>query len=298
MSKCAIIILMYRDSESTINLVKAVSQFNILDEIIVVDNCSPDDSYEKLKEYEADHIHVIQTTGNNGIAKGNNFGATYAKKICTDIDYFLFSNPDVIVTKESITDMIEFLDCHKNVAAVCPMELTKEKDYARDFAWKRPTCGQLMLTVMPITRRLYYRNKKEFLWFYDVEEAVQHDAFEAEVLISCFIMTKRSVFDEVGGFNEKTYLYHEEDLYAHKLYKNGKKLFVLMKHPIVHLGCSSMNKEYDDYEKINKLIVDSGGVYMSECLEIPPLGIWIYKMLYRISLIEKSIFHKFQKQRK
>lgn len=292
MGKCVIVILMYRDSGSAIELIKDLKEYNVLEEIIVVDNCSPDDSYEKLKEYEEKHIHVIQTDGNDGIASGNNYGAYYAKKICPDVDYILFSNPDVIVTKESIEDMISYLDMYDNVAAVCPMELTKEKDFSRDFAWKLPTYGQLMLTVMPITRRLYYRNKKEFLWFYDVKEAVKHETFEAEVLISCFIMTRRKTFDEVGGFNEKTFLYHEEDLYAYKLKQIGKKLVVLMKHPIVHLGCSSMNKEYDNYEKINKLIVDSGGVYMSECLGTSALGVGIYKLMYKISLLEKWLYHK------
>ncbi|MCI8673749.1 MAG: glycosyltransferase family 2 protein [Lachnospiraceae bacterium] len=295
MSKCAIIILVYRDSESAIRLVESIKQYHIFEEIVIVDNCSPDNSYEKLKILKEEHIHIIQTTGNAGIAKGNNFGALYAKRVCPDIDYYLFSNPDVIVSRESICDMISFLDRSPEYAAVCPMELTKEKEYARDFAWKRPTYAELLLTVMPVIRRLYYRNKKNFLWFYDVQEAVKQEVFPAEVIISCFIMTRCSDFKEVGGFCEKTFLYHEEDIFAYRLYEKGRKLAVLMKHPIIHLGCSSMDKEYKNRESINKLLVDSGAIYMSECLRTPQIGIWLYKIIYRISLLEKALYRVFKR---
>ena len=42
MSKCAIIILVYRDSESAIRLVESIKQYHIFEEIVIVDNCSPD----------------------------------------------------------------------------------------------------------------------------------------------------------------------------------------------------------------------------------------------------------------
>ena len=86
-----------------------IEAYEELEKIIVVDNCSTDDSYDRLQKRRNEHIHVIKTQSNDGIAAGNNFGAEYAKKVCPDVNNFIFSNPDVIVNSESIRAMTDFL---------------------------------------------------------------------------------------------------------------------------------------------------------------------------------------------
>ncbi|MCR5419375.1 MAG: glycosyltransferase family 2 protein [Lachnospiraceae bacterium] len=294
MSKSAIIILVYGDSDSAIDLVNSIKDKNVLDEIVIVDNCSPDDSFEKLKVLEAGHVHVIRTRANDGIAKGNNFGAEYVKKVCPDVDYYLFSNPDVIVTPESITDMIEFLDMNPQVGGTCPMELTKEKDYARDFAWKMPTYWTTVKSVMPVYTRLN-QHKKNFLWYYDVDEAVKHDVFYADVLISCFIMLRRTAFEEIGGFYEKTFLYNEENFIAYQLREKGYNMAVLMKNPIVHLGCTSMNKSNSKWEWKTKIMFDSSYIYLRDMLKSSGFALWFYGVIYHFGVFERKLFRWFSR---
>lgn len=289
MSKSAIIILVYGDSDSAIDLVNSIKDKRILDEIVLVDNCSPDDSYKKLKALEEEHVHVIQTKANEGIAKGNNFGADYVKRICPDVNYLLFSNPDVITEPESITDMIEFLDNNQAVGGVCPMELTKEKKYARDFAWKLPTYWNTVKSVLPIYTKLNY-HKKDFLWFYDVNEAVKQEVFYADVLISCFIMLRRSSYDDIGGFYERTFLYNEENFIAYRFHERGIKMAVLMKHPIIHLGCTSMNKSNSNWEWKTKIMFDSNCIYLEDCLGVSKLALWFFKTAYKLGVFERKIF--------
>ena len=295
MGKAAIIILVYGDSESAINLVDSIRDKNTLDEIILVDNCSPDDSFERLKPLESEHVHVIKTQANEGIAKGNNFGAKYAKEICPDLDYYLFSNPDVIVEPESITDMIAFLDEHPDVGGVCPMELTKEKEFARDFAWKLPTYRTMLKSVLPIYTKLN-QHKKNFLWWYDVSEAVKQDVFYADVLISCFIMIRRTSFEEIGGFYEKTFLYNEENFIAYRFHEKGIKMAVLMKHPIIHLGCTSMNKTNSKWEWKSKIMFDSSYIYLSDCLEVSSAKLWFFTAAYKFGVWERKLFRKLGKK--
>lgn len=295
MSKTAIIILVYGDSDSAIALVNSVKDKNILEEIVLVDNCSPDSSYEKLKTLESGHIHVIKTQVNDGIAKGNNFGAAYAKKICPDVDYYLFSNPDVITSAESIADMIEFLDKNPDVGAVCPMELTKEKEYARDFAWKLPTYWDYVKSVLPVYTKLN-QHKTNFLWWYDVEKAVKQDVFYADVIISCFIMVRRASYEEVGGFYERTFLYNEENIIAYRFHERRIKLAVLMKHPIVHLGCSSMNKASNNWEWKAKIMFDSSYIYLEDCLQVSKFALWFYTAAYKFGVWERKIFRKLRRK--
>ena len=48
------VILNYNDAETTEKLVKQIADYNVLHQIIVVDNASTDDSLERLKKLEAD----------------------------------------------------------------------------------------------------------------------------------------------------------------------------------------------------------------------------------------------------
>lgn len=292
MNRCVIIILVYGDSDSAIELVRNVKDWNVFEKIVLVDNCSPDDSYEKLQFLQSDYIHVIKTEKNDGIARGNNFGAKYAKEICPDVDYYLFSNPDVIVPqKECITDVIRFMDKNSDFAGACPMELTKEGDNARDFAWKMPDYKNTVLSVMPIHTKLF-QHRKNFLWFYDVDKAVKKKVFIADVIISCFIVVRRTAFEEIGGFYKRTFLYNEENFLAYKFREEGYRMAVLMKHPIMHLGCTSMSTVSSNWEWKGKLLFDSSMIYLEDCLQTSKIGLLFYKLVYKVGVMEIKIFRK------
>lgn len=292
MAKSIIIILMYNDSESTLNLLDNIENYRSLEKIIVVDNCSTNGSYDVVKSRETDHIHVIKTESNAGIAKGNNFGVKYAKNICPDVTNYIFSNPDVIVNEESIIAMNEFMEQNKEYGAVCPFELTKEGELAGDFAWKLPTYWQMICSVSPWHTKLFRKKGKPYLWFYDTNEAIKQEVFDAEVIISCFIMIRRDAFEAVGGFSERTFLYHEEDIIAHAFAKKGIKLAVLTKYKIIHLGCTSMNTTYSNWEKKSQILFDSSKIYMEDCLRTAKIGIWLYEMVYKIGIWQRALYRK------
>lgn len=75
------VILNYNDAETTEKLVKQIADYNVLHQIIVVDNASTDDSLERLKKLEADQpgrLHVLSADHNGGYGSGNNLGVRYA----------------------------------------------------------------------------------------------------------------------------------------------------------------------------------------------------------------------------
>lgn len=74
------VILNYNDAETTEKLVKQIADYNVLHQIIVVDNASTDDSLERLKKLEAvqpGRLHVLSADHNGGYGSGNNLGVRY-----------------------------------------------------------------------------------------------------------------------------------------------------------------------------------------------------------------------------
>ncbi|WP_032277069.1 glycosyltransferase, partial [Escherichia coli] len=99
-----IVVLNWNGAIDTINCVKSLMDLNVSDyKIIIVDNCSMDNSYDTIKEnlnslyiadksiievkyedrnkyktLENDKIILIQSPQNNGYASGNNIGIEFA----------------------------------------------------------------------------------------------------------------------------------------------------------------------------------------------------------------------------
>ena len=80
--------------EQCVLSVKNATQ-NLRAEIIVVDNNSPDDSCQMLKERFPDVI-LIENKENSGFPKGNNIGVHIASG-----EYICILNPDTVVAEDT-----------------------------------------------------------------------------------------------------------------------------------------------------------------------------------------------------
>ena len=92
----AIIILNYKSWEDTLSLAEAIQKLFLLNwnQIIIIDNNSPNESDKKLNEFSDKGYIYIQTGQNNGYAAGNNIGLKYAYK--NGFKYGWILNNDII----------------------------------------------------------------------------------------------------------------------------------------------------------------------------------------------------------
>ena len=76
--------------------------------IVIVDNKSPNDSYEKLKEYYKDNndVILIQNSDNLGFAKGNNAGYDYIKEHFENVKFIVVMNNDMEIKQDDFIEKI------------------------------------------------------------------------------------------------------------------------------------------------------------------------------------------------
>ena len=67
-----LLILNYVDYETTQELVNRIKSYKSIAHICIVDNASPNESFEQLQNNCCDKIDVIQTPKNGGYGYGNN----------------------------------------------------------------------------------------------------------------------------------------------------------------------------------------------------------------------------------
>ena len=59
--RTAMIVLNYNDYETTMKFIENIINYKSIEKIIIVDNNSTDNSYDKLKKLESDKVEIIKS---------------------------------------------------------------------------------------------------------------------------------------------------------------------------------------------------------------------------------------------
>ena len=209
--KLGMVIVNYNDFDLTRRLLENIRDYKCLNHIVVVDNNSSDDSFEKLKEFESNRITIIKNSSRH-FSSGLNVGAKYLIKKVGDCN-IIFSNSDIIIKGEEDLKKLSS-NINKDVVVVGP---TVDEHGIMNRGWPLPTTNQEILFNIPLLSRYF---KKKFLVY--PKEHYQEDTSIVDVVSGCFFLVDSKFLKENDYFDEGTFLYYEEQIFATKV-KNAKK---------------------------------------------------------------------------
>jgi GT2 family glycosyltransferase len=199
-------------------------------EIIVVDNNSSDDSVERLK-HEArimnlgEKFKIIENKENYGFSKANNIGVRKSSG-----RYVLFLNSDTVVYKDTIDEMIEFMDENSQAgAATCYVRMPNGK---LDDASHRgfPTPARALAHFTGLSKLLPF----EPFSGYNLKHLNLAQAHEIEALAGAFMLVRRVSGDQVSWWDEDFFWYGEDLDFCFKLKEKGWKIYFVPEFEILH----------------------------------------------------------------
>ncbi len=247
--KLGMVIVNYNDFELTSRLLNNIKDYSSLNHIVVVDNNSSDNSFEKLKEFESNRISIIKNSKRQ-YSSGLNVGAKCLIKKVGECN-IIFSNSDIIIKGEEDLKKLSS-DINKDVVVVGP---TVDEHGKINRGWHLPTVNQEILFNIPLLSRYY---KKKYLPYKD--EDYKSDTTEVEVVSGCFFLVDSKFLEENDFFDEGTFLYYEEQIFAEKVKKAGKKEVVDNKVVIIHDHSVSIDKSIKRVKK-QKILKSSQRYY-------------------------------------
>ena len=173
--------------------------------IIVVENGEPGSTIDALQDRGVD---IVEPGLNLGYGRGANRGVARVK----DHEYVLISNPDVVVHHQAVAALAGALDAQANVAIVGPQVRRLDGSvYPSHRVFPNFWLAGVHALLAPIwpanpaTRR--YRSRHE-------------DGTVDWVSGACF-MIRRSVFEEVGGFDERYFMFAEDMTLCWDVHQRG-----------------------------------------------------------------------------
>lgn len=187
--------------------------------LFIVDNASTDDSIEKVKNKKIDlKIEYILNQQNLGFGKAHN---QVLKKL--NSQYILILNPDVEVKKGDISKILEFMEENPEVGAATPEIILSN--------------GKVDLTA----HRGFPTPWASFKYFIFGDDSLYHltnqdltKIHEVDAITGAFLLTRKSVLDKVGGFDEDYFMYAEDIDLCFRIKKAGYKIMYLPTVKVLH----------------------------------------------------------------
>lgn len=277
-----VLTLNYNDADTTIDFVHSVENYGTIGHILIVDNCSTDDSYQRLKEMENQKIRVIRTDHNGGYGAGNNFGIRYLAQHNWS-NYVLQCNPDVIITEKAIYNLARFLHSHPDYAIAAPFMLNKFGKKEMESAFPIPTKWQYILSLDIIYNKIFHPG------IYEELDLCLHDFIPVGAVAGSLLMLNLSNMIRGGMYDEHIFLYCEEISLAIKLKKSGLKSAILPKETFIHNHSVSITKTYKSALARRRLLNKSKLYVIKHYYRSGPFSNLIAWFLAHLSLLEIRI---------
>ncbi len=271
--KTGIVILNYNDYENTIKMIEQIKDYKCLNKIVIVDNCSTDESVDKIKPFESSNIILLEAKSNNGYASGNNLGLKYLEKE-TSCELAIISNPDIIVEESVIEELIKDMKKNANISFLGPKIL--ENGHITK-GWKLPSYFVELLSTVNFLHRFSFHFQKY------PDEYYQEKITRVEVIHGCFFVSRLKDFKKMKYFDPNTFLYYEENILAKKALEKDLQSYVDTSLSVHHLGSQTVQKNLKKVKKY-KAIKKSMFYYEKEYNHLNFLAMFFLKVFYYISL--------------
>ncbi|WP_417264806.1 glycosyltransferase family 2 protein [Brumimicrobium sp.] len=190
-------------------------------EVIVIDNHSNDNSKELILNTHPD-VNFISNSYNAGFGRANNLGVEKSNG-----SYILLLNSDLTVEKNSISTCYNYIVSSVETGIVS-CEILYPNGEKQNFTSTIASYKKIL------SRNLFvdFLNKDGF-------------KYKEEAVMGSFMMFKKEVFNEIGGFDPDFFMYSEEIELCHRFKLNNYGITILDSVQVYHLnGGSSSDRDW------------------------------------------------------
>lgn len=182
-------------------------------EIIVVDNDSHDESLEYLEQmHKKGQITLVHSGSNLGYGRANNLGAKYAKG-----KYLMVLNPDVSLEPDTMKKMVDYMDRHHETGILGP-QLYFFNGQIQDSCRRFMRPFDLVIKRTGLSKIGFLKKRVDG---YTMQDYDHKETREVDLVTGACFMIPKTVFEKVGGFDERYFLFMEDADLCRKVWHAG-----------------------------------------------------------------------------
>ena len=226
----AVVTVTYRSAADIEPFLKSVASASPTTPVFVVDNPS-EQSGETIQLAERWGAQVVRLPENVGYGSAVNAAA---KRIDPAIPFLLVSNPDVRLHQGAIEALVSALERRTDAGSIGPRILNEDGSVY-------PSARQIPSLRTGVGHALFFRIWPRNPWTrrYRDEGSPTTATRDVGWLSGAALLVRRSAFDQIGGFDERYFMYFEDVDLGYRLGRAGWKNAYEPAATVTHTGAQS-----------------------------------------------------------
>ncbi|MEF3691515.1 MAG: glycosyltransferase family 2 protein [Candidatus Moraniibacteriota bacterium] len=188
-----------------------------------LETITPEDC-EKKRDFISKKIILVENNKNVGFGKANNLGVLVSQG-----DILCFLNPDTEIRGENIGELLEKFEKDEGIGVIGPRIL--ERDKSGKFSVQAWSAGKDFGLAEILKGKIGLSNSEK-IWN-------SQKVIEADWITGACLFIRKRIFLQLGGFDEKFFLYYEDLDLCKRVREAGGKIIFCPKFEIIHLGGKS-----------------------------------------------------------
>ncbi|NLT98896.1 MAG: glycosyltransferase family 2 protein [Christensenellaceae bacterium] len=198
--KVSISIVTYNSKRCIVALLDSIDRYvkGVDYHVYVIDNGSTDGTAEIVKRRVSPTLTLIESPANRGFGGGHNMVLDRR-----DAEYHACINPDIVLKDDVISAMVRYMDAHGDIGLLAPKVLNMDGT-TQALPKRSPRLIYL------ISRRIDLGFLRKYREEYEMRERDENTPFDIEFCSGCFMFLRTALLKELGGFDERFFLYFED----------------------------------------------------------------------------------------
>lgn len=179
------------------------------------------------------NVKLIGNKENSGFPKGNNIGVAVAQG-----EYICILNPDTVVAEDTFIKVLAFAKKQNELGIVGVKLIDGTGNFLPESKRGIPTPWVALTKIMG----LYKLFPKAFGKYY-AQHLSENETGNVEILVGAFMLLKRDLYNEMGGFDEDCFMYSDDIDLSYMALKKGKSNYYFHETSVIHYKGESTIKD-------------------------------------------------------
>ncbi len=246
-------IVTYNTKKNELKLaIESFFNTNLNIKLYISDNSSNQEMLEYVEKLGyGEKIEYIHNGKNGGYGYGHN---QIIKNIIGKSKYHLILNPDIYFKTGVLEELYKYMEQNREIGNIMP--IVKYPNGEIQYLCKRnPTPKDLFLRKFCPFKSIIERNNYK----YEMRATGYNKIMDVPILSGCFMFIRNEVFEKVGIFDERYFMYMEDFDLSRRIHEKYRTIF----YPYVEIVHNHAKESYKN-KKMAKIHIESTIKYFNK----------------------------------
>ncbi len=193
------------NKEELLKVLKCLEKIKVNKRIFISDNSEKQDIKKVIEELNSNQIEYIFNNSNKGFGAGHNVIINKLLKKELNSKYHLVMNSDVYFEEDVVEKLLDYMSNHKKIGQIGPRITGKDGTLTYSCKLFPTPLNLIMRRFIPLKKIVEKMDYDYEMRWYNYKDIV-----EGALLSGCFMLLRTEVFEKVGKFDEKYFMYLED----------------------------------------------------------------------------------------